>query len=257
MVATGEPAIQECLAKSGLPPLLTAFVGGDFAAPAAGRPRRRVSGHRICRRPVRGDPGRRRGRGRRERARCLAGLVTARASRARAAPKPRRRCAARPRRSAGPAGDHRRGQAAIPGPRRRRDERPLLRVLRGNGGQVRQRDDPAAAGHLRLHGARALRRRRAHHALECAAQPASPWVAPCLAAGNTVVVKPSELTPLTSVFARADGGRRLPGGVCNVVLGAGDPVCSAWRPRPGSADITFTGSVAAGRRVGAVAADAW
>lgn len=35
MMATGEPAVQECLAKSGLPPLLTAFTGGDFTAPGS------------------------------------------------------------------------------------------------------------------------------------------------------------------------------------------------------------------------------
>ena len=80
-------------------------------------------------------------------------------------------------------------------------------------------------------------------------------VAPCLASGNTVVVKPSELTPLTSVLAArlmAEAG--LPAGVCNVVLGAGDPTGTRLISHPLVRHITFTGSVAVGRRVGMVAA---
>ncbi|MFC5747875.1 aldehyde dehydrogenase family protein [Actinomadura rugatobispora] len=81
-------------------------------------------------------------------------------------------------------------------------------------------------------------------------------VAPCLAAGNTVVVKPSELTPLTSVLAaRLMVEAGLPPGVCNVVLGAGDTTGAALTRHPLVRHITFTGSVAAGRRVGAVAAE--
>ena len=81
-------------------------------------------------------------------------------------------------------------------------------------------------------------------------------VAPCLAAGNTVVVKPSELTPLTSVLAaRLMVEAGLPAGVCDVVLGAGDTTGAALIRHPLVRHITFTGSVAAGRRVGAVAAE--
>ncbi|WP_433472317.1 aldehyde dehydrogenase family protein [Spirillospora sp. CA-142024] len=80
--------------------------------------------------------------------------------------------------------------------------------------------------------------------------------APCLAAGNTVVVKPSELTPLTSVLAaRLMVEAGLPPGVCNVVLGTGDGTGTALTRHPLVRHITFTGSVAAGRRVGAVAAE--
>jgi aldehyde dehydrogenase (NAD+) len=81
-------------------------------------------------------------------------------------------------------------------------------------------------------------------------------VAPCLACGNTVVVKPSELTPLTSVLAArlmAEAG--LPPGVCNVVLGTGDVTGACLTSHPLVRHITFTGSVAAGRRVGIVAAE--
>src|SRR5271165_2196915 len=81
-------------------------------------------------------------------------------------------------------------------------------------------------------------------------------VAPCLAAGNTVVAKPSELTPLTSLLAaRLMTEAGLPGGVCNVVLGTGDGVGARLTANNLVRHITFTGSVAAGRRVGAVAAE--
>lgn len=81
-------------------------------------------------------------------------------------------------------------------------------------------------------------------------------VAPCLAAGNTVVVKPSELTPLTSLLAaRLMTGAGVPGGVCNVVLGRGDRTGERLTAHGLVRHITFTGSVAAGRRVGAVAAE--
>jgi aldehyde dehydrogenase (NAD+) len=80
-------------------------------------------------------------------------------------------------------------------------------------------------------------------------------VAPCLAAGNTVVVKPSELTPLTSVLAaRLMVEAGLPPGACNVVLGTGADTGESLTNHPLVRHITFTGSVAAGRRVGTVAA---
>ncbi|NKY58978.1 aldehyde dehydrogenase family protein [Nocardia flavorosea] len=80
-------------------------------------------------------------------------------------------------------------------------------------------------------------------------------VAPCLAAGNAVVVKPSELTPLTSVyFARLLVESGLPAGLCNLVLGAADPTGKALTEHELIRHITFTGSVAGGRAVGEVAA---
>lgn len=81
-------------------------------------------------------------------------------------------------------------------------------------------------------------------------------VAPCLAAGNTVAVKPSELTPLTSVLAaRLMTEAGLPAGVCNVVLGTGEVTGTSLTTNPLVRHITFTGSVAAGRKVGVVAAE--
>ena len=81
-------------------------------------------------------------------------------------------------------------------------------------------------------------------------------VAPCLAAGNAVVVKPSELTPLSTLLAaRLFVEAGLPAGLCNVVLGLGGTTGETLTNHPLVRHITFTGSVAAGRRVGAVAAE--
>ncbi len=80
-------------------------------------------------------------------------------------------------------------------------------------------------------------------------------VAPALAAGNTVVVKPSELTPSTTHWLTAaldDAG--LPAGVVNLVLGPGDPVGEVLTTDPGVDLVSFTGGVATGRRIMANAA---
>src|SRR4051794_6678758 len=80
-------------------------------------------------------------------------------------------------------------------------------------------------------------------------------VAPSLAAGNAVVVKPSEITPLTTLYAaRLMVEAGLPAGLCNVVLGRGNPTGAELIAHDLVRHITFTGSVAAGRRVGTVAA---
>ena len=80
-------------------------------------------------------------------------------------------------------------------------------------------------------------------------------VAPSLATGNAVVAKPSELTPLTTLFAaRLMVEAGLPAGLCNVVLGAGDPTGEQLILHELVRHITFTGSVATGRKVGTVAA---
>ncbi|OUS91505.1 aldehyde dehydrogenase [Rhodococcus sp. NCIMB 12038] len=81
-------------------------------------------------------------------------------------------------------------------------------------------------------------------------------VAPCLAAGNTVVVKPSELTPLTtSLVAILMVEAGLPAGVCNIVLGDGPAVGSPLVGHELVRHIAFTGSVASGQSVGGVAAE--
>lgn len=81
-------------------------------------------------------------------------------------------------------------------------------------------------------------------------------LAPALAAGNTAVVKPSEVTPLSTVallelLAEAD----LPRGVVNLLLGPGAPVGSPLTAHPEVDLISFTGGLATGRRIMATAAD--
>ena len=74
-------------------------------------------------------------------------------------------------------------------------------------------------------------------------------VAPALAAGNTVVLKPAEWTPLTALlFADLSREAGLPAGVLNVVTGDG-ATGAALVDHPGVAKIAFTGSTAVGRRI--------
>ncbi|GGN90211.1 betaine-aldehyde dehydrogenase [Actinoplanes lobatus] len=80
-------------------------------------------------------------------------------------------------------------------------------------------------------------------------------VAPALAAGNTFVLKPSELTPSTAIRLiglLAEAG--LPDGVANLVLGAGPEVGAPLAEDPRVDLISFTGSLATGRRLMATAA---
>ncbi len=80
-------------------------------------------------------------------------------------------------------------------------------------------------------------------------------VAPCLAAGNTLVLKPSELTPHTAIWlvgALRDCG--LPDGVANLVLGAGDRVGPTLTEAPEVDLVSFTGGLVTGRRIMAAAA---
>jgi aldehyde dehydrogenase (NAD+) len=80
-------------------------------------------------------------------------------------------------------------------------------------------------------------------------------VAPALAAGCTVVLKPSEVAPLNA-FLLADVIHEvgLPSGVFNLVSGVGPVVGEAIAAHPGVDMVSFTGSTRAGRRVGEVAA---
>lgn len=75
-------------------------------------------------------------------------------------------------------------------------------------------------------------------------------VGPALAAGNTMVVKPSELTSLTALrLAELAGEAGVPPGVLNVVTGLGPEAGQALAEHPGVAKIAFTGSTATGRRI--------
>jgi aldehyde dehydrogenase (NAD+) len=81
-------------------------------------------------------------------------------------------------------------------------------------------------------------------------------VAPALAAGNTVVIKPSEFTSATTLeFARLAEAAGLPAGVFNVVTGTGVGVGAALTGDERVRKIAFTGSVRAGREIGRVAAE--
>jgi acyl-CoA reductase-like NAD-dependent aldehyde dehydrogenase len=86
--------------------------------------------------------------------------------------------------------------------------------------------------------------------------PIASWkVAPALAAGNTVVLKPAELTPLTALeLEKIALEAGLPEGVLNVVVGPGRVVGERLAEHPDVAKIAFTGSTAVGRRVGELAA---
>jgi aldehyde dehydrogenase (NAD+) len=76
-----------------------------------------------------------------------------------------------------------------------------------------------------------------------------------LAAGSTVVVKPSELTPLNAYhLAAAADAVGLPPGVLNVVPGTGTETGEALAAHPGIDMISLTGSTSSGRRVAALAA---
>ena len=78
---------------------------------------------------------------------------------------------------------------------------------------------------------------------------------PALAAGNTVVLKPAELTPLTAVrFAELCLEAGLPEGVVNVVVGPGSTCGARLVAHPGVAKIAFTGSTEVGRSIAAGAA---
>ncbi len=78
-------------------------------------------------------------------------------------------------------------------------------------------------------------------------------LAPALAAGNTVVLKPSEETPLATLdLAKAFGV--LPAGVVNIVTGLGSEVGEALVVHPGTDLVALTGSLATGRRVGELCA---
>ena len=80
-------------------------------------------------------------------------------------------------------------------------------------------------------------------------------LAPALAAGNTVVLKPAELTPLTAVrFSQIAADAGVPAGVVNVVVGPGRTCGQRLVEHPGVGKIAFTGSTEVGASIAASAA---
>ena len=75
-------------------------------------------------------------------------------------------------------------------------------------------------------------------------------LAPALAAGNTVVMKPAELTPLTTLrVARLIAEAGIPAGVVNIVPGYGNVAGQYLAEHPGIDKIAFTGSTVTGRKI--------
>jgi len=79
-------------------------------------------------------------------------------------------------------------------------------------------------------------------------------VGPAIAVGNTVILKPAELTPLSALMLGQIALEELPEGVLNVVTGAGDTVGASLVKHPGVAMVTATGSVSTGQAIAAALA---
>ncbi|AEF40917.1 aldehyde dehydrogenase family protein [Hoyosella subflava] len=81
-------------------------------------------------------------------------------------------------------------------------------------------------------------------------------LAPALVAGNTTVIKPSEVTPLSTIhLVKLLDEAGVPGGVVNLVLGGGPEVGAAMVSHPGVDLVSFTGGLATGKRIMAAAAE--
>jgi betaine-aldehyde dehydrogenase len=79
-------------------------------------------------------------------------------------------------------------------------------------------------------------------------------IGPALATGNTIVLKPAETTPVTTLRLAELATEWLPPGVLNVVCGHGDPAGQALVDHPDIAMVSLTGSVETGKRIAAAAA---
>jgi len=142
---------------------------------------------------------------------------------------------------------------------------------------ARSMDIPRAIANLRFYAAAATQFASESHAMEIGAinytlrQPLgvvaciSPWnlplylltwkIAPALAAGNAVVAKPSEVTPMTAfLFSRLAEAVGLPAGVLNIVHGTGPGAGQTLVDHPDVKAISFTGGTATGARIAASAA---
>jgi betaine-aldehyde dehydrogenase len=81
-------------------------------------------------------------------------------------------------------------------------------------------------------------------------------ILPAIAAGNTIVLKPAEITPMTSVMLAEDAVKAgIPDGVINIVTGAGRVAGEALISHPLVEMVSFTGSTEVGRRVMQLAVD--
>ncbi len=80
-------------------------------------------------------------------------------------------------------------------------------------------------------------------------------IGPALAAGNTVVLKPSARTPLTSLRLAELAAEIFPPGVLNVITGTGDAIGEPLVAHPKVAMISLTGDTATGKRIAKIAAD--
>src|SRR5579863_2754926 len=80
-------------------------------------------------------------------------------------------------------------------------------------------------------------------------------IAPAIAAGNTLVLKPSEQTPLTALKLGAFLAEALPAGVVNIICGRGEPVGRLLTSHPRVRMVSLTGSIATGQKILAAAAD--
>src|SRR5215207_851689 len=80
-------------------------------------------------------------------------------------------------------------------------------------------------------------------------------IGPALAAGNTVVLKPAETTPLTTLRLAELAAEFLPRGVLNVIAGHGDPAGQALVTHPDVDMVSLTGSVETGKWIARAAAD--
>src|SRR5439155_1186346 len=118
--------------------------------------------------------------------------------------------------------------------------------------QGRGRRHPARSPeHPELHASRADGRRRCDYALEFADLHRLMSLAPALAAGNTIVLKPSEITSGSAIeLARLAESAGIPPGVINIVTGFRE-TGEALVDHPLVAKVSFTGSVGAGRAIAA------
>jgi len=79
-------------------------------------------------------------------------------------------------------------------------------------------------------------------------------IGPALATGNTIVLKPAETTPVTTLRLAELAGEIFPAGVFNVVCGHGEPAGQPLVEHPDVAMVSLTGSVDTGKRIAAAAA---